>query len=258
MSTNSTASPQFGAPGREPVPQTPIHDAAARRHGRRGQRQERRGRRRHAGREEQRVGAALEPRQHAFGLVAARIVGAAIGTAAAVLVVGVAFIGRRHVNRRNERLGGRIDPAERLGAEVSGERSLSVMMMLAGTGRGETSKLDDATGNKKAGDPALSPVLGAMGKRAFLVVRPVDTGICRCLSWPIINLQSIRKTRTSQRHAALPGLARELLGQEVVRRPGASARDGGCWDRRRRAHGPARDISPSPASAFLPPMPGPW
>ena len=162
------------------------------------QRQERRRRSRHAGREKERVGTALQPRQQAFDLVPARIVLADIGASAAVFVVGIAFIGRRHMDRRNERLGGRIDPAECLGAEGLGGKVVVGHDDARGKETQRVAKLGDA-GNKKARDPTLSPIPGTTGKECF-----PGGPICFCRESADVaarddhRFNCIRKTRTRQ------------------------------------------------------------
>ncbi len=80
----------------------------------RRQRLEHRGGRRHARGEQRALRAVLELRDQLFGLIERRVVGARIAAAAAVLVVGVADEGGRRMDRRRDRLGDRVDPAERL------------------------------------------------------------------------------------------------------------------------------------------------
>ena len=74
----------------------------------------------HARREQRRLRALLEPRDHRFGLVERRVVGARIDAARAVLVVGVAQVGRRDVERRRDRARRLVDPAQRLGGNALG------------------------------------------------------------------------------------------------------------------------------------------
>ena len=61
---------------------------------------------------------ALQRRDQRFGLLDRDVVGAAIDVAAAVAVVGIAQIGCRHMDRRNQRLRRRIAGTQRLAAKV--------------------------------------------------------------------------------------------------------------------------------------------
>ena len=62
----------------------------------------------------------LERGDHRLGLVERRVVGAGVDAAGAVLVVGVAQVGRRDVDRRRDRASGVVDPAEGLCGEAFG------------------------------------------------------------------------------------------------------------------------------------------
>src|ERR687892_19908 len=75
------------------------------------------GRGRHARREGEAGSTALERREQRLGVVEGGIVGARIGAPGAVLVVGVAQEGCGGMNRRDDRLRGRIHPAHRLGGQ---------------------------------------------------------------------------------------------------------------------------------------------
>jgi hypothetical protein len=120
MSTIETDTPFLG--GRdEPIPERPVHDLRSDDVIARFQRRlEQRRRRRHARREQKRRLAAFECREHGFGLVVGRIVGARIVAARTILVVLVALIGRRHVNGRRNRARGRLNPAQALGCDGFG------------------------------------------------------------------------------------------------------------------------------------------
>ena len=75
---------------------------------------------RHAGAEQQRLLCAFERRDHGLGLAHGGVVGPAVGIARAVLVVGVADEGCRHMQRRYHGLGERIDRAQRLRGQRAG------------------------------------------------------------------------------------------------------------------------------------------
>src|SRR6185369_15454166 len=102
------------------------------------QREENRRRRGHAGAEQQRSGPAFERAQQRFGLVEARVVGANVAPARAVLVVLVADVRARKVQRRHDCFRGRIDPAERLRSERLG-RELFLLAHSASSGKSRNS-----------------------------------------------------------------------------------------------------------------------
>jgi hypothetical protein len=73
--------------------------------------------RRHAGAEQKRARRAFERGEHGLGLPHRGIVRAPIGEAGTVLVVGIAHIGGRHVQRHDDGLGDGIYRAHRLHRE---------------------------------------------------------------------------------------------------------------------------------------------
>ena len=105
---------------REPVAQPPVHDLGGDHVIAGSERLEDRGRRRHAGGEEQAALAAVERVEQRLGMVDGRVVGAAVAAPAAVLVVGIAQIGGGGVQRRDQGAGRRVDLAQRLRRERRG------------------------------------------------------------------------------------------------------------------------------------------
>ena len=110
----------------QPVAQRPVHHLRRQHMVARRQRLEHRRGRGHAAGEQRGLGALLQRAISCFGLVEGRVVGARIDAARAVLVVRVAQVGGRDVDRRRDRTRRLVDPAQRLGGEGFGfERLVS-------------------------------------------------------------------------------------------------------------------------------------
>ena len=100
--------------GHEPVAQRPVHDLGRHHVVARRERKEQSGRSRHAGAEDHRRLRALERRDQRFGFAHRAVVGPAVDVAAAVLIVRVADISGRDVDRRHNGARRIVDAAERL------------------------------------------------------------------------------------------------------------------------------------------------
>ena len=98
----------------QPGAEAPIHHPRGDDMGRLFQREKDRRRRRHAGGEGHRLGRAFQRRHQCLDLLHRGVVGAAVDVAAAIAVVGVAQVGRRHVDGGDQRLGDGVAGAHRL------------------------------------------------------------------------------------------------------------------------------------------------
>ena len=85
--------------------------------GARSEAQEKRDRRRHARAENERRRRAFERADQRLRLAHGLVVGAAVGIAAAIKIVGVALEGRGEMDRRHDRAGAFVDGPQRLGGE---------------------------------------------------------------------------------------------------------------------------------------------
>ena len=147
------------------------------------------GRGRHAGGEQQAARAALERVQQRLGVVDGRVVGAAVAAAAAVLVVGVALVGGRGVERRDQRAGRRVDrgraPGRRASRGASRGRSWSEPACdgehaAGGVGRGRREQPEDR-GRDLLGraDAAERDARGDPRRALRIAARGVDPGLDR-------------------------------------------------------------------------------
>ena len=101
----------------EPGAERPIHALGRDDMRARSEAQEKRDRRRHARAQDERSGRAFERPDNRLRLAHGLVVGAAVGIAAAVKIVGIALEGRGEMDRRHDRAGALVDRPQRLGGE---------------------------------------------------------------------------------------------------------------------------------------------
>ena len=131
--------------------------------GARSEAQEERDRRRHARAEDERSGCALERADDRLGLAYGFIVGAAVGIAAAIKVVGIALEGRGEVDRRHDRTGAFVDRPQGL----SGQRARAERRRFAHSARPRSS-----FGAPLPAPPASAISMSLSGRRAINDAKP--------------------------------------------------------------------------------------